>query len=185
MPRPRQWISCALMLCLVMFATAALAADNTALRTFAPVQEGFTTQAEESLPYAADRILVQFKDLGMDKSSLGISMEMGSQVPGARTGIASIDLLASAYGVTSIERPYYRVKNIDKAANLGQDRWFMFRFDTFADMVKVADAFRADPSVDLVSLDWRAYPAAVPNDPLYSDQWGHNNTGQMLSYDWS
>jgi len=185
MPRPRQWISHALMLCLVMFATAALAADSTAPRTFAPVQEGFTTQAEVSLPYAADRILVQFKDLGMDKSALGISLEKGSQVPGARTGIASLDVLAAAYGVTSIERPYYRVKNIDKAMNLGQDRWFMFRFDTFADMAKVADAFRADPSVTAVSLDWRAYPAAVPNDPLYSDQWGHNNTGQMLSYDWA
>ena len=29
------------------------------------------------------------------------------------------------------------------------------------------------------------FPAAVPNDPLYADHWGHNNTAQMISYDWS
>jgi hypothetical protein len=170
---------------ILMFGATALAADSTAPRPFAPVQEGFTTQAEISLPYAADRILVQFRDLNLDKSTLAVGLDMGTQVPGAKTGLPSVDLLASAYGVTGIERPYYRVTNQDKAANLGQDRWFMFHFHTAADMADVAEAFRADPSIAAVSLDWRAYPAAVPNDPLYSDQWGHDNTGQMLSYNWS
>ncbi len=184
MSRTRQWLPLTLLLCLLILGTSAFAANNMAPRAFAPVQQGYALQAEESLPYAPNRILVQF-NTSMDKSSaLGISMEMGTKVPNARTGISSVDALAAANGVTSIERPYYRMQNQDKALEAGLDRWFMFRFDTFNDMADVADAFRADPSVDAVSLDWRAYPAAVPNDPLYADQWGHENTGQMLSYDW-
>ncbi len=185
MSRPRQWIPYVLLLTLLVFATAAVAVDSTAPRAFAPVQGGFTTQVEESLPYAADRILVQFRDLNMDKSALAVGLDKGTQLPGARTGLPSVDNLAIAYGVTSVERPYYRVKNQDKATSFGQDRWFMYHFATDADMAAVAKAFRADPNIEAVSLDWRAYPAAIPNDPLYSDQWGHNNTGQMLSYDWS
>ena len=183
--RSRQWLPHVLLVCLVLLSSAAFAADSMAPRSFAPVQQGPTVQAEESLPYAADRLIVQFKTTNLDKSALGISLELGTKVPDARTGIASIDALAAAHGVTSIERPYYQLKNASKAASLGQDRWYMFRFDTFANMADVADAFRADPTVSAVSLDWRAYPAAVPNDPTYDKQWGHDNTGQMLSYDWA
>ena len=185
MSRPRQLISYVLLLSVLVFATAALAVDSTAPRAFAPVQGGFTTQAEEGLPYAADRLLVQFRDLNLDKSALAVGLDRGTQVPGAKTGLPSVDNLASAYGVTSVERPYNRLKNQDKAASFGQDRWFMYHFATDADMAEVAKAFRADPNIEAVSLDWRAYPAAVPNDPLYSDQWGHENTGQLLSYDWA
>ena len=184
MSRARQWIPLTIIF-LLLAACAALAADGTAPRPFAPVQDGFTSQAEESLPYAANRLLVQFKVLPMDKSALGIPMVRGYRVPGARTGLPSVDALAAANGVTSIERPYDGLRFQDKAGDLGQDRWFMFRFDTSTDMAALADAFRADPDVAAVSLDWRAYPAAVPNDPLYADQWGHDNTGQMVSYDWS
>ena len=83
MPRPRQWISYALILCLLMLATAALAVDSTAPRAFAPVQEGFTTQAEISLPYAADRILVQFRVLNMDKSGLAVGLALQTSTVGA------------------------------------------------------------------------------------------------------
>jgi len=184
MIRSRQWLPHLLLLCLVILCTSALAADSTTPRAFAPVQQGFTAQAEASLPYAPNRILVQFQP-NLDKSAaLAIPLAKGTRVTDARTGISSIDALAAANGVTSIERPYYQPQNMNKAATNGLDRWFMFRFETGNDMARVAESFRADPSVSAVSLDWRAYPAAVPNDPLYSDQWGHNNTGQMLSYDW-
>ena len=106
-------------------------------------------------------------------------------LPGARTGLASVDALGGAHGVTSIERPYLPLRSAAKAAATGHDRWFMFRFATTDDMAEVADAYRADPNVAAVSLDWRAYPDAVPNDPLHPDHWGHDNTSQMISYDWS
>jgi PKD repeat protein len=163
----------------------ALAANETAPRAYAPVQKGFDAQGEMTLPYAPDRILVQFRDVAIDKAATQVPMVMGAQVPDARTGYASIDALARAHGVVSVERPYVMPSNGEKAANFGRDRWFMYRFQTEHDMVQVAEDFRADPNVAAVSLDWRAFPEAVPNDPIYPDHWGHNNTSQMVSYDWS
>ena len=71
----------------------ALAVDETAPRAFAPVQEGFTTQSEMTLPYAPDRILVQFHQVAMDKAVTQVPMVMGAQVPDARIGYASVDAL--------------------------------------------------------------------------------------------
>jgi len=61
----------------------------------------------------------------------------------------------------------------------------MYRFQTDRDIAAVAQEFRAELQVEAVSLDWRAYPDVAPNDPLYPDQWGHDNTGQLASYDWN
>jgi len=84
----------------------------------------------------------------------------------------------------SIERPYIRVKSQDKAQDLGVDRWFMYRFDADTDLEDLAARVRADKSVQAVSLDWIAYPAATPSDPLFPDHWGHNNTAQLPDLDW-
>jgi len=75
-------------------------------------------------------------------------------------------------------------ENIDKAADLGVDRWLMYHFADVKDLADLAGQFRADKSVQAVSMDWIAYPAAVPSDPLYADHWGHNNTVQLNDLDW-
>ena len=124
-----------------------LAADETAPRTFAPVQDGFTTQAETVLPYAPDRILVQFHQVAMDKAATQVPMVMGAQVPDARIGYASVDALARAHGVVSVERPYVMPSNGEKAASFGRDRWFMYRFQTDHDMVRVAEDVESDPQL--------------------------------------
>lgn len=38
-------------------------------------------------------------------------------------------------------------------------------------------------NVEIAQPEYYAYPAAVPNDPLYANHWGHDNTAQMISYD--
>ncbi len=160
----------------------ALAAPGTAPRPFAPVQQGFTTRAAASLPYAPDRLLVQLTPKAM--AGVKIGSQRGDRPQGGVLGLPSLDALAAQAGVVSIERPYHPAKDAAKAAAVGKDRWLMFRFDAPDDLPALAEAFGADGNVAQVSLDWRAYPAVVPNDPLYADQWGHNNTGQMPSYDW-
>jgi PKD repeat protein len=183
-----------LLLVLILAAANAWAADapeaqkaqGSDLRHFAPVQEGFTKHGQSTLPYAPDRLLVQFK-ADMVEKSLGLSIPWvkGALVPDAVTGIQSIDDMAEEAGVLSIERPYIKVKNVDKARDVGTDRWFMFRFENVEDLQDLAVRFASDKSVQNVSLDWIAYPAAIPNDPLHPDHWGHNNTAQMVSYNWS
>ncbi|MDO9172485.1 MAG: S8 family serine peptidase [bacterium] len=171
----------ALFALILLLASPGFAADT---RAFAPAQDGFATQAPEVATYAADRVLVQLTRDGLAASRLSQLLDKGARAPGAATGLASLDALAAAAGVRAVERPYDLPGDVAKAADLGVDRWFMFRFETKQDMADVAKTLGRDPSVEAVSLDWVAFPAAVPADPLYVNHWGHNNTAQLPGLDW-
>ena len=167
--------------CLLLVAAAT--AGATEIREFAPVQAGFTDQTDSALPYAPDRVLIKLHP-SPAKALTAVSRELGAEVPNARLGIPGVDALALRAGVRRIERPFVQPANVAKAAGLGTDRWFML-YVADGDMVALAEALAADPAVESAQPDWCAYPAAVPNDPLYADHWGHNNTAQMISYDWA
>ncbi len=153
-------------------------------RTFTPVQAGFTSESITELPYAPNRLLVLVKADSANKSALSSMTEKGDRAADNALGIESLDDLADEAGVLSVERPYIRVANSNKAADLGIDRWVMYTFKSVQDLEDLAGQFRADKSVQAVSLDWKAYPAAVPSDPLHADHWGHNNTVQLNDLDW-
>jgi len=74
--------------------------------------------------------------------------------------------------------------NIALATQVGLDRWFTLDVPA-GDMEQLSARYRNNPNIEAATPDYRAFPAVVPNDPLYSSQWGHNNTGQMLDYCWS
>jgi len=171
-----------LLIIALTVASVAFSAPDT--RTFVPVQNGFTRTADEVVPYVQGRVLVKFRAAGMEQARQGIPFERGAQMPGARTGIASVDAIAAEAGVSMIERPFIRPQNQDKALDVGTDRWFMMHVAD-GDMVELANRLARDPAVEHASPDWIAFPAAIPNDPLYTDHWGHNNTAQMISYDWA
>ncbi len=170
------------LILLVAMASAALAAPAT--RDFAPVQDGFTTLSNEVPTHHPDRVLVKFRVANLDKAMLAVPFNRGAVVPGNRTGIAAVDAIAAKAGVNRIERPYDQPQNVAKATDLGVDRWFMLHVDS-GDMIALAEELARDPAVEYATPDWFAFPASVPNDPLYQDHWGHNNTAQMISYDWA
>ena len=170
----------AILAALVLALAVAAGAAETP-RTFVPVQNGPTDQAEQVLPYVPDRVLVQLRD-DPAKALAAVPMELDAELPGARFGLPGLDALAVEAGVTRIARPFLNPTNSDKAAGL--DRWFMLTVAE-GDMPALAARLAADPAVAAAQPDWRAFPATVPNDPLYADHWGHNNTAQMISYDWA
>jgi len=174
------------ILCLAALAMAQ-SRDGQADRTilFAPVQGGPVTTGSAVLPYAPDRVLVKFTPDGMKGSRLNVSLQKGAGPADPATGIASVDVICRTMGVTRIERPYQPARDGQLAESLGVERWFLLRLPATGDPLAIAKAFAADPNVEAATVDWRAFPATVPDDPLYPDQWGHNNTGQMLSYDWA
>ncbi len=182
------WLLCLLPL-------SALAADpgdlfaagdarDLAPRPFAPAQAGFQPDAAAVLPYAPDRLLIQFRAQAVARAGLTLPMQRGATLPAARTGLTGVDALAASAGVTAIERPYDAPLNAALAAELGVDRWFLLRVAAGGDLPALARALAADPDVEAVSLDWRAFPAAVPSDPLHPSHWGHNNTAQLPGLDW-
>ncbi len=167
---------------ILAMASAALAAPAT--REFAPVQDGFTTLSSEVPTHHPDRVLVKFRAANLDKAMLAVPFNRGAVLPTNLTGIAAVDAIAAKAGVNRIERPYDQPKNVAKATDLGVDRWFMLHVDS-GDMIALAEELARDPAVEYATPDWFAFPASVPNDPLYQDHWGHNNTAQMISYDWT
>ena len=169
----------------VLAASGALALEATAPRSFEPVQNGFTPDAGTVLPYHPERILIKFKPEALDGSELDISRAKGASVPGNRTGIASIDALCNMAGVKRISRPWVATKRVNLASELGLDLWFMLETDGAQDPAAMADRFAADRAISEATVDWRAFPAAVPTDPMHDLHWGHNNTAQMLSYNFS
>ncbi|MFH2053203.1 MAG: S8 family serine peptidase, partial [bacterium] len=170
---------------MILAAGAAMALEPGAPRPFAPVQEGFSPSASYELPYHPERILIKFKPEFLEGSGLDIAQEKGALVPDARTGIVSVDALCDAAGVKRISRPWIALKKANLANELGLDLWYMLETDGSQDALDLAGRFSRDPSVAEATVDWRAFPAAVPSDPMHYLNWGHNNTSQMLSYDWS
>jgi PKD repeat protein len=169
------------LVCLLVVAAAVAGAAET--RPFAPVQAGFTSQADQVLPYAPDRVLIKIRP-NTEKAFDGVPMRRGAEVPNARLGLPGVDALALRAGVRRIERPFDAPANRAKAADAGLDRWFMLHV-TDGDIPALAAALALDPDVEIAQPEWLAFPAAVPNDPLYADHWGHNNTAQIFSYDWA
>ncbi len=156
----------------------------TAPRAWAPVQDGFQPTGQRQLPHAPDRLLVKFHETALQRANLDMPMLRGRRAVSARTGLNSVDALAGRAGLLSIERPYDAPQRAEAVQDLGIDRWYLFRFGAGQDMAQLAREFAADPAVESVSLDWVAFPAAVPGDPLYPDHWGHNNTAQLPDLDW-
>ncbi len=151
---------------------------------FAAVQNGFTTGGDQVAAYAPDHVLVKFRKDALAASRLDMPFAKGAALAGTATGLKSFDALTATAGVTRIERPFIAPQNLDKAADLGTDRWFMLRVAP-GDMEALAKALEADDAVETAQPEYYAFPAAIPNDPLYPDHWGHNNTAQMISYDWA
>ncbi len=165
---------------LALLLAAPLAA---ATRDFVPVQSGPLAMAEEVELYAPDRVLVKFTRDAVERSSLPAVMDKGN-ASGPETGLPAIDAVLARAGARTIERPYDAPRDAAAAERLGVDRWFMVRA-AHGDMRALAAELAADPDVESATVDWVAFPAAVPNDANYDRQWGHNNVGQMVSYDWS
>lgn len=138
------------------------------------------SKAKDELPYAPGRLLVKLTQDAVEYSEIS-----NRESKHFSSGLASLDALNRSAGATEMYHPYIKVKNFAQEQDLGIDRWYMVKVSSSMDMIQLAKRYENDPNVEHATPDWRAYPAQVPNDPIYASQWGHNNTGQMLDYCWS
>ncbi|HEX5132769.1 MAG TPA: S8 family serine peptidase [Candidatus Krumholzibacteria bacterium] len=162
----------------------ALAAFAAAPRAFSPTQQGFAASGDNVLPYAPDHIIVKFTDSSAKRSQLKVGPQLGDVAPGITTGIASLDAVSRRVGVVKISRPFIDPMNGVEAQRLGTGRTYMLHLAPGSDVEEAVRQYAADANVEYATPDWRAFPAAVPTDPLYADHWGHNNTAQLPGLDW-
>ncbi len=124
--------------------------------------------------FSENAVTSSFFQIGLDKNGL------------PTTGISSIDVLSKQYGVQKISREeMYEPRDVILARQLGFHRVYLMYVASVADVRAIAEQFSKDANVDFATPDWYAYPSNVPNDPLHPNHWGHNNTAQMPSYNWS
>ena len=149
------------------------------------MQLGFQPNAPVVPAHVPGRVLVKLTEDGMRASSVPASLKFGQTMPTAAIGIDRVDRVLRAANARSMMRSFIDAANHDEAQYLGLDRWLRVDLAPGQSASDVADQLSKLPEVEAVSLDYIAFPAVVPADPLYSMHWGHNNTHQMLSYNWT
>src|SRR5262245_35279139 len=149
-----------------------------------PPQLGFQSSARDLPAFATDRVLVKLTDKARRNSHVPASWRYREVVASGTTGLAAVDRVLADGGVRSIRRAMIEPRNVAEAERLWFGRWLMVELSSprAAEMV---DRLKRLPDIEDATLDYVAFPAVVPTDPLYSMHWGHNNTAQMLSYNWT
>ncbi|MBU2500709.1 PKD domain-containing protein [bacterium] len=172
------------LLVVAMMAMTSMAFGQVPTREFAPVQAGFSPTGDQVELYAPDRVMVKFTPGAMEKAAFALPTEKGAAVPGNRTGLDSLDAIIAEAGVTLIECFFGEMPDKAAADGIGLERWYRFDVPAGTDIPGLAGRLAADPSLEEALPDYRVFPAAVPNDPYYPNNWGHNNTAQLPSYAW-
>ena len=97
-------------------------------------------------------------------------------------GIASLDTRMARNGGYKLRRAHRRVDDFAWEQMTGFDRWFIIHLNGSVDVQDALTDFLEDPEVEEAELEYFMYPQAIPNDPYYASNWGHNNTGQFPSW---
>ena len=173
------------LLGVLLFSSIAPSAEIAPV-SFAPVQLGPTRAATTELPYAPGKIRIKFTEEALNTSNLAaVEMRRGATVGRASIGILAVDAMVEGNDLTRVWRLNDMPADAAFAVEHGVHRWFVIELDAGTDVPALCERLSADPAVEYALPDWRFRPDLVPNDPYYDESWGHNNTAQLLSYDWA
>jgi PKD repeat protein len=145
---------------------------------------GLTGAAAAEPLYAADQVMIRFSRPALQQSGLDRVMGRNASTPSLLTGLSDLDATIRTLGGKHLRRPYALPNNGPAVERLGIDRWFKLEFDGPVDIETVTRALQEDPRIEYATPNYYAYPTVIPNDPLHTSHWGHNNTTQLPAYDW-
>lgn len=122
-------------------------------------------------PHKKDRIIVRF----MDDVTVDIAMK--------KTNKPSLNELIHKYRVSDIVPVFMdNGKNNRLKQESGLLSIYSINFSSSVDLSEVMNHYQDNAFVIYAEPDFIYYPTIIPSDPLYSDQWGLNNTGQAIPY---
>ncbi|MEN6444742.1 MAG: S8 family serine peptidase, partial [Candidatus Cloacimonas sp.] len=98
------------------------------------------------------------------------------------TGINELDQLMAQTGATKIIKAHRKVNDTNWEKQTGFDRWFILKLNGKTTVEEALKQFKANRYVEEAIPEYIAYPAVVPNDTYYTNNWGHNNTAQLPAY---
>lgn len=124
-----------------------------------------------SQPYAPGRLIIRLTE----EANLALSL---SKSGGAvATGLAQLDNLNSQFGVTKQVALFRPADPAAKSGNVLSAIYILETSDT-TDVLAMARAYGQLPEIKYAEPDYRIELFDSPNDPLFSNQWSLNNTGQ-------
>lgn len=132
------------------------------------------SQSAERPVYVPDMIKIKLSAEAISRTALPTEMYAEAE----SFGLSALDDLMLYSGGTRIIRAHRRLKDAAWEAKSGFDRWFLIRLDGSKSASEALQAFQTSRYIEAVSYEYYAYLQMVPNDPQYSANWGHNNTGQ-------
>src|SRR5258705_2339917 len=140
-------------------------------RAFAPVQFGFQPGAPIVAEHAPDRVLVKLTKAATSLSRVPSQLRFGQNAPSVTIGLARVDRVLSLAGARALSRAFAEPANRDEAEHLGLQRWLRVDIAGGLTAAETVEQLRALPEVQAVTLDYVAFPAIVPSDPLHSIHW--------------
>lgn len=178
----------ALSLALLLLVLAPLPArgdDPPPTQPFAPVQLGPQRHAVRVPTYVPGRVLFKLSGTAMKASRVSKSLQYLEALPGAATGLDAVDRALAEGRAEAVRRALIQPQKAALGEAIGLERWLLAEGANLESAPALAARLAKLPEVEAVSLDWVALPAVVPSDPMHALHWGHNNTAQMLSYNWT
>ncbi len=131
-------------------------------------------QEAESVP---DEIVIRLKPSSLRQIDVSSSRQPN------QLGLAAFDAVSKEVKATEVDFALRQVySNPSLAKDLSLDRYFIVKVPEGADLDAVIKKYQGLSEVELVEPNYIARKHVTPNDPLYGEQWGLNNTGNAKEY---
>jgi len=112
--------------------------------------------------------------------SINYPEEMYAEIPGFDN--TELDNMLKQFGNGTIIRAHRKVNDSAWERRTGFDRWVIIIFESEIDVQKAVDTFKTSRYIEEATPEFISYLTEIPNDPLYPNHWGHNNTAQFPVY---
>ncbi len=113
-----------------------------------------------------------------------IKVRPGLEAPTGRLAYASPTALARALmaqGVTTAQTLFRAALGMPNT--IGLERIYRLELATNADVNKAVAALGTDPNIEWAEPDYIAHAVAIPDDPLYAEQWGLTKIATPAAWD--
>ena len=149
-------------------------ATSTAALGFAPEPGTYLPPSSEPAP---GRVIFQLTEEAFSSGEFRPEL-----LPQGRTGLPAVDLRLSEAAVRELAAVFDTGSNPEAKREAGLDRIFVARYDADRSPESVAASLGAIAGIEYAEPDGVWHILHAPNDPLYPDQWAHDNQGQAIDY---
>jgi len=161
--------------------SAGLAAPSDSNPRFGKAPPAIATQGPLLEQWQHDEIIVELRPDRV--AAVRAQLDRGGRLPGARTGIRSLDTLGTRHGVTRIDAALSDSARRPVMARSRLERFLLLRLGNRASVLDTLEAYRNDPAVASAQLNYVYAPDVVPNDPLFGQQYSHSRTQAYRGWD--